>query len=85
MYSPALVTLHNIVRELGHGKKKMSEKGIFPKSMGQQLCFYYQQTYFDLHNQMAPQNFFFFKKNQNQPFSKKKKSQTFKKKQRGRR
>ena len=81
MYSPALVTLHNIVRELGHGKKKMSEKGIFPKSMGQQLCFYYQQTYFDLHNQMAPQNFFFFKKIKINPSPKKKSN--FQKKTKG--
>ena len=80
MYSPALVTLHNIVRELGHGKKKMSEKGIFPKSMGQQLCFHFQQTYFDFKKKTS--NFFFFKKNQNQPFPKKKKS-NFQKKNKG--
>ena len=45
MYSPALVTLHNIAEELGYGTKTMSQKGKVPNSIGQQSCFSLQNTF----------------------------------------
>ena len=48
MYSPALVTLHNIAGEPGHIAKKLSKKDNSPNYMGQQSCFQFQQNTFYL-------------------------------------
>ena len=37
MYSPALVTSHNIVREPGYRAKILSQKGKIPNPVGQHL------------------------------------------------
>ena len=80
MYSPALVTSQNTVKELGYGAKTMSQKGKVPNSMGQQSCFSFSKK-----NILTSQNnlhkISFFKKNQNFFFSQKKTKKNFKKKE----
>ena len=39
MYSPAIVTSQNIVKELCYVAKKLSEKDNFPNYMGEQIMF----------------------------------------------
>ena len=45
MYSPALVTLHNIAGELGCGAKTMPQKGKVPNSMGHSRAFHFKKTF----------------------------------------